>query len=382
MSAKRNLQLVAPYLICSLEGVTHGFYLLWVTAHRGIPTVAAAMAIAAGDFALLVLEVPTGIFADRLGAKRSLILGSISQLVGLALYWQARSMPALVAGVLAVALGDAFRHGADQALVYRSCAALGREEQFGRIFARAEAWAIGALVVLTALGGFLAEHVSFHLAFALDLVLAVVGLALACAMTELPGASEEPSDDQDGAPWLAGVHSRLPWAILAPVTIVGTLGYVAEVFTQTTRRPGVGADLVALAIAAAMSMEALGAALVARGAVPIRPWVLDAIAMGSAAAVGLSALSDALVPPALVVIFVGTGVGPAVRAALIQRRAQDGERATVASAASAIDMLGIAVGVPFAAWLRDRAAFPFTALVLGGVALVAWALACRRGRGR
>ena len=36
MSAKRNVQLITPYLVSTLEGVTHGLYLIWLTAHRGI----------------------------------------------------------------------------------------------------------------------------------------------------------------------------------------------------------------------------------------------------------------------------------------------------------------------------------------------------------
>jgi predicted MFS family arabinose efflux permease len=380
MSATRNLQLVTPYLVCSLEGVTHGFYMLWATAHQGIPTVAAAMAIAAGDVTLLALEVPTGMFADRLGARRSLILGSLAQAVGLVLFWRARSIPVLVAAVLAIALGDAFRHGADQALVYRSCAALGRAHDFGRVFARAEAWALAGIVTLTALGGWIAEHLGFDVAFAIDVLLALAGLAMACAMSDLPAAAGEPEDDEGStSAGLVGLAGRLPWGILVPVSMVAMLGVAAEFFTQTTRREGFGAELVAFAIAGAMLLEAIGAWLVARGTVPIHRRTLDVIALASALALAMAAVAGPMLVPALVVIFVGTGIGPAVRAALVQQQARDGERATVASAASAVDMLGITVGVPLAAWLRERVGLAATAATLAGVVLVGWVLVASRG---
>ena len=175
MSAERNLRLITPYLVCSLEGVCHGVYLLWLTVHKGVSPFAAALALAAGDLALMALEVPTGIFADRLGARRSLLLGSLCQVAGLLLLWQGRALPALVAAALAIALGDAFRHGADQALVYRSCAALGEAASFGRRFARAQAWALAAMVGLCALGGWIAEHAGFDAAWALDVALALAG---------------------------------------------------------------------------------------------------------------------------------------------------------------------------------------------------------------
>src|SRR4051812_6426777 len=103
MSAERNLRLITPYLAFSLEGVCHGIYLLWLTVHKGVSPLAAALALAAGDLALIVLEVPTGVFADRLGARRSLLLGSGCQVVGLALFWRAASLPALVLAVMAIA---------------------------------------------------------------------------------------------------------------------------------------------------------------------------------------------------------------------------------------------------------------------------------------
>jgi MFS family permease len=380
MPAKRNLQLVTPYLVCTLEGVTHGLYLIWLTAHKGVSPLAAAAAIAVGDAALLVLEVPTGVFADRLGARRSLLLGSGCQVLGIALFWRAGSVAAVVAAALAIALGDAFRHGADQALVYRSCAALGEEASFGRRFARAQAFALAAMVGLCALGGWLAAHAGFDAAWALELGLATLGLGMAWAMVDLPASRDEPDDEEEGTTLasLARLHARLPWSIIAPAAMVGALGAVGELLAQTTGRGGLGAELVALAIAGALALEALGAALVARGLIPIRARMLDATGLAALAGLGLIALAPGLLLPGVLLIFLANGAAPALRSALLQGSARDGERATVASAASAVDMIGKTVGLPLAAWLHARCQLQGTVLVLGGAALFAWALSARR----
>ena len=382
MPAKRNLQLITPYLVCSLEGVTHGFYWLWLTVHKGISPVAAATAIAAGDLALLVLEVPTGVFADRVGARRSLILGSVCQVIGLALFWRAGSIAAVVAAVLAIAAGDAFRHGADQALVYRSCAAIGQAGSFGRRFARAQAWALAAMVVLCASGGWIAEHAGFDVAWAIEVALAVAGLGMAWAMSDLPAAPDEPDDEEGGAAPLAGLGARLPWSLIVPATIVGTLGAMGELLAQTTRRGGWGAQIVALVIAGSLALEALGAEIVARGWIPVRARVLDAVGLGAIAALGLVAIAPGLLLPGVLLIFLAGGMAPAIRSALVQTGARDGERATVASAAGAIDMIGKTVGLPLVAWLADRCRLPGAAAIVGGAAILAWALAASRGAGR
>ena len=52
-----------------------------------------AATMAAGDLALMALEVPTGWFADRFGYRRSLILGSLLQVAGMICCWLAEGIP-------------------------------------------------------------------------------------------------------------------------------------------------------------------------------------------------------------------------------------------------------------------------------------------------
>src|SRR5690349_11123177 len=117
----------------------HGLYVLYWVREQHVPAALVAAALVAGDVALTLLEVPTGWLADRFGHRASLIAGSILQVAGMVLWWLGPGVPGLFAASLCVALGDAFRSGADQALLYRSCAAVGRADAFQRIEARAHA---------------------------------------------------------------------------------------------------------------------------------------------------------------------------------------------------------------------------------------------------
>ena len=130
-----------------------GLYLLWWVQEKQLSTAVVAASMAAGDLLLMALEVPTGWFADRFGYRRSLILGSILQVAGMICCWLADGIPGLVAASLLVAVADAFRSGADQALLYRTCIAIGRGPEFQRIEARTRAVQVVTLAVLIVGGG-------------------------------------------------------------------------------------------------------------------------------------------------------------------------------------------------------------------------------------
>src|SRR5689334_15368321 len=131
----------------------HGLHLLWWVEGRHMPVAIVASLLAAGDLTITALEIPTGWLADRFGHRASLIAGSCLQVAGMFLCWRGEGIAGLLAAIVCVALGDVFRSGADQALVYRSCVALDREPAFQTIESRARSIQLVALVALTLAGG-------------------------------------------------------------------------------------------------------------------------------------------------------------------------------------------------------------------------------------
>ncbi|HVY47693.1 MAG TPA: MFS transporter [Minicystis sp.] len=378
MPASNSLRLFTPYLCLSLEGVLHGVYLVWLTSVRGIPPVAAAIVLAAGDVALLALQVPTGVFADRLGARRSLLLGSALQVLGLVLFWKADTIAGVTAAAFAIAFGDAFRDGADEALLFRSCAAAGDAASFGKRYARAKAWSLAALVALTALGGVLVPRVGWDLAWALEVLLAVGGFAVAWCMREPPSAADDEDDDIEAPERAAtprgvgAVAALVPWALVVPATLASSFASAGQFLAQTAASASAELEHVAIAVAASQLAEAVGAAVVARGLVPLRARALDAFAaLGTFAAVAV-ALAPGLLLPAVCAFGLAAGAAHAVRSPLVQEAAPDDARATVASAASMADMLGQTAIVPLAAWMNAKGGVAPAAGVLTAIALVGW----------
>ena len=210
----------------------HGLYLLWWVQEKGIPAPIVATILAAGDLALMVLEVPTGWLADRFGHRASLIAGSFAQILGMLLCWLGDGIGGLIAASVLVALGDAFRSGADQALLYRTCQALGCEEAFQRIEARARAIQIAALVGLVLAGGAIVKAWGFDVGWAVETALCAVGLAIAFSMTEPPSAVSDARVSSRG-------HATISWSmalLILPASLLGGAAGAASFLAQTAGR--------------------------------------------------------------------------------------------------------------------------------------------------
>src|SRR5687768_4240842 len=100
-----------PYRIARGRDLMQGLYLLWCVQEKQSSPVIVATALAAGDLALMGLELPTGWFADRFGHRRSLSVGSLVQVMGMLACWLGEGVSGLGVASVLVALGDGFRSG-------------------------------------------------------------------------------------------------------------------------------------------------------------------------------------------------------------------------------------------------------------------------------
>ena len=325
----------------------HGLYLVWLVHERGFPPALVAPVLAAGDLCVFALEVPTGWVADRLGHRFSLIIGSFVQVCGMLVFWRAATPPALLAASLLVALGDAFRSGADEALLYRSCAALGREGEFLSIEARTRSVGLLALVLLLVGGGGLVAVAGYAAAWIAEIALCTIGLVLAWLMVE-PPAGPDVADEgcaEDGAsrpPYSAGRKWSIFVSLILPGALLDGLASVAAFLAQT----GADAEVAGVtALVAVMTLvEAAGAWL------SERVWRNDGrlhlllLACGTAV-LAVSLMVSARVAAAAVALAFFPGLIHPLRAAALQRVAGDGVRARIASFASACDMVCSTLGL-------------------------------------
>jgi hypothetical protein len=327
----------------------HGLYLLWWVQEKQVPPATVAAILAAGDLALLCLELPTGWFADRVGHRASLIAGSAVQVIGMIWCWLGEGVTGLVTATVLVALGDAFRSGADAALVYRTCHALNRQDEFLAIEARANAVELGALVALVLTGGFIVTTWGFAAGWIAETALCGVGLLIALAMIEPPPAAE-PEEPQRGNGPARGPSIAIAMLIL-PTGLLVAIASAASFLAQT----GGIRDAEALTWLVAMFTLAEAAGSMTAGYVSrAGAGGLTLLCVLGAACFGVSVrYSSATVPMVLVLAFL-TGLAEPLRASAIQQMAADTARARAASMASACDMVFMLIALPLSARFWSR----------------------------
>jgi MFS family permease len=107
-------------------------------------------------FAKVLSEVPTGAWADRVGRKKSLIIGSFFHSSAYLLIFLSHSFILFNVGEIIAGIAMSFASGADSALAYDSLKSLGREREYQRVEGNATSMRHLAFAVFAPVGGLLA----------------------------------------------------------------------------------------------------------------------------------------------------------------------------------------------------------------------------------
>lgn len=118
--------------------------------------VLAASVFAVVQVSAAAFQLPTGVYADRVGRRRCMVLGSVSMLVAIVLYASAQNFAMLAAGAMLEGLSFAFYSGNQEALLYESVVATDRVGEYPHILGRVSSLNQIGLLLSTPLGGFFA----------------------------------------------------------------------------------------------------------------------------------------------------------------------------------------------------------------------------------
>jgi len=130
-----------------------------------------------------LLEVPTGIFSDKIGRKKTVVYGAVARVFALTFYAIGGTYLALFVGAVFEGLGRAFYSGNNDALLHDTLAEMGQRERFAEFLGKTSSMYQTALAISALIGGLIAA-ISFQLVLWLSVIPMVLTLVVSLMLVE------------------------------------------------------------------------------------------------------------------------------------------------------------------------------------------------------
>lgn len=105
------------------------------------------------------LEVPTGVLADTIGKRKTLMLAFLFSGISGIVFGFTTDFPMLVLSVILVSIGAACYSGTLESLQYDSLKDLGKEKKFDKVNANTNTFSLAASAICGVMGGFLYSYI-------------------------------------------------------------------------------------------------------------------------------------------------------------------------------------------------------------------------------
>jgi len=214
-----------------------GVWILYLQ-HRGYSLAEIGLAEAAFHLAPVLIELPSGSFADLVGRRWSLATSSLLVVLANALLWRADTLAIVMLALFLDGASYSFRSGADQAFLYD---ALNTSQQgtYGRIFGRLLSAGYLAGGLTTWAGAVLSER-SYAIPLLLSSIVALCGILLAGGLDEPPRTRTNPDQHRRS---IAG-HIGEVRSVLRAQPVIAMMLAVAALFWTTLTIAGLYAQAV------------------------------------------------------------------------------------------------------------------------------------------
>ena len=132
---------------------------IWIPFYRQyISFSEIALLMSIQTFVNLVMQLPTGAFADIVGRRKSMMIGLVLQSIGALLVIINPGMGTFIVAAIVVGLGVSLVSGADTALVFDSLKEEGMESRFPNIIANSNFFFRIGMMIATFIGGLMYQY--------------------------------------------------------------------------------------------------------------------------------------------------------------------------------------------------------------------------------
>jgi len=197
---------------------------IWILylQHRGYSLGQIGLAEAIFHLAPILLEVPSGTFADLVGRRWSLVVSSTLVFLSSILMISAATLPIVMVAMFMQGASYSFRSGADQAFLFDTLTA-DQRSRYGKVFGRLLSAGYVLAGAATWIGAWLSER-SYAVPYALSAITALCGILLAFGLAEPP--RETPHTGERGI----GSHFRQVRTVLRDRPAVALMLFIASAF--------------------------------------------------------------------------------------------------------------------------------------------------------
>ncbi len=179
---------------------------------------------------VIVCEIPTGAFADRIGRRTSMMAGALMMALSCVVAYGSHGIAGFAVSEALAAVSMSLCSGADSAYLFDLLDGHGVAHEYGRRESTASAWHQAGSALAYAAGGALAE-IDLGLPYLATALVALAAFATAATMADdrPVGAGREPTAGRAWRSWSAHMREALA-DVAASGRLAWMIGYSAVVF--------------------------------------------------------------------------------------------------------------------------------------------------------
>jgi MFS family permease len=330
---------------------------------------------------IIVFEIPSGYFADVLGRRLTITLGSVISAIGLLIYALSCGFWGFLIAELTLGLGSSFISGADSAMLYDSLLQSGHADDYAKIEGRRTSAANFSETAAAIIGGLLAT-ISLRFPFYVETALMFLTIPLAISLVEPPRQKHDNAAGSfkgilDIVRFSLHEHDEIKWLIFYSGVIGSstlTMVWFIQPYLQHVGLPIALFGLVWAALNFSVGVFSMFAYKIEK--IIGQSFLLSLLIPLSAIGYALSAFTNTLwiIPVFFIFYFVRGLHGPMLKE-YINRLISSEKRATVLSVKNMIGRLLFTIIGPFIGWAADAYTFKTAFLFAGGIFLLCGSVA-------
>ena len=174
MNLKSNINKNYLYLFLSNAGLSNAIWVLFL-AYRGMSLVQIGILEAIFHITSFIMEIPTGIIADKFGRKTSRVIGRLMAFLSTIIMIKSYSFISFAFALAINAISYNLESGAGDALIYDTLLTLKEEKEYMKIKGIQEIFYQGASIFALLVGGYIATY-SYETAYKITLLINLAAL--------------------------------------------------------------------------------------------------------------------------------------------------------------------------------------------------------------